>query len=153
MLKIKLHSQVDLITNSSTTIYTYSRGSVDAFKNVVNEMLSLFGQNKTCDDVFSIVVACDCDDYVTWKRKENKKLDRDERKKLADQIEDIFKDVIHAKIEKPDWFTTVEEEENDFGYIPQTYLYISPKSAEFENLGSLLTTFLYSTSHEGFRDG
>jgi len=51
MDKIKINSITDLITNSSTTIYTYSECSVDVFKSVVNEMLLLCGRGKTCDDI------------------------------------------------------------------------------------------------------
>jgi hypothetical protein len=141
MLKIKLHSQVDLITNSSTTIYTYSRGSVDAFKNVVNEMLSLFGQNKTCDDVFSIVVACELYEYIKWKRGEE------------EEIKKTWEDVINSRIEKPEWFSTVENNSDAYGFYPDTYIYIVAKSPEYERIGKLLREFLYSTDHEGSYDG
>ena len=52
-IKIKVHSSVDLITNSSTTIFTFSEGSVDAVKELVNEMLKVFNEPyKKFDDIF-----------------------------------------------------------------------------------------------------
>jgi len=54
MIKIKLHSLIDLITNSSTEIYTYSSASIEACKNMVDEFFKMTGVNKTCDDVFEL---------------------------------------------------------------------------------------------------
>jgi hypothetical protein len=153
MDKIKIHSITDLITNSSTTIYTYSRGSVDAFKSVVNEMLLLCGRGKTCDDIFSIVVACQSFRYVDWKIKDTAGLSRSEEKELKKSVEAVWEDVIHSRAEKPDWFSIVENQEDPDYYVrPETYIYISAKLPEFESLGNLLKTFLYSTDHEAFRD-
>jgi hypothetical protein len=53
---INVHSQTDLITNSSTTIYTYSDQSPKALKDMVNEFFKAFGINHKCEDIFSMVV-------------------------------------------------------------------------------------------------
>ncbi|MFA5154170.1 MAG: hypothetical protein WC554_16590 [Clostridia bacterium] len=55
-IKINLHSIIDLITNSSTEIYTYSSGSVAACKEMIDEFFKVTGVNKTCDDVFELSV-------------------------------------------------------------------------------------------------
>lgn len=56
MIKIKLHSLIDLITNSSTEIYTFSSASLQACKNMVDEFFKMSGINKTCDDVFELSI-------------------------------------------------------------------------------------------------
>ena len=63
MLKVKIHSMVDVITNSSTVIYTY-QDSVKEAKELVQEVLSLSGiPDMTPDDVFYYGVFCDDDIY------------------------------------------------------------------------------------------
>ncbi len=52
--KINLHSIIDLITNSSTEIYTFSGGSISACKEMVDEFFKALGIDKTCDDVFEL---------------------------------------------------------------------------------------------------
>ena len=53
---INVHSQTDLITNSSTTIYTFSENSPKAMKEMVNEFFKAFGIDHKCEDIFSMVV-------------------------------------------------------------------------------------------------
>jgi hypothetical protein len=50
-VKIKFHSLTDIITNSSTTIYTYSDKSSKACKEMVDEIFETLGIDKSCDDV------------------------------------------------------------------------------------------------------
>ena len=47
-LKFKIHSFIDLITNSST------ENSVEPLKEMINEMFKICGIEKTCDDVLVI---------------------------------------------------------------------------------------------------
>ena len=66
--KINLHSVIDLITNSSTEIYTYSEGSVAACKEMINEFLKVMNiYDKTCDDLFELSIDSNddetCGDY------------------------------------------------------------------------------------------
>lgn len=53
MTKIKIHSATDLITNSSTVIFTYSDSSPDALKEMINEFFKAFNINKQCDDILN----------------------------------------------------------------------------------------------------
>ena len=51
--KINIHSVVDVITNSSTTIYTYSEASsVDRAKELMQELMKVFGVTGDVDDYF-----------------------------------------------------------------------------------------------------
>jgi hypothetical protein len=65
MEKIRLHSMTDLITNSSTTIYTYSDASPKALEEMVNEFFSAFGIKHKCSDVFNmILMPSSVEDYL-----------------------------------------------------------------------------------------
>ena len=57
VLIIPLHSFVDVITNSSTVIYTgVQENAIDAMKGIINEVLRAAGSEKTSDDLFEISV-------------------------------------------------------------------------------------------------
>ena len=65
MKPIRLHSYVDLITNSSSTIYVYDPDT-NLIKNIINAILKVGGSTKTCDDLFNIIVSIDgIDDIVS----------------------------------------------------------------------------------------
>lgn len=53
-LKIKIHSFINLITNSSTEMYMDFSYSLNPIKDLLNKILELSGTNKTCDEVFDI---------------------------------------------------------------------------------------------------
>ena len=53
---VDIHSQTDLITNSSTTIFTFSDDSPKALKEMVDEFFKAFGIKHKCEDIFSMVV-------------------------------------------------------------------------------------------------
>lgn len=145
VLKIPIHSVTDLITNSSTTIFTYSGGSVSAVKDMVNEFFKTFGINKTCDEVFDTVILCDKYQYSESKA-EGIPGDVDAK--------DIYEKVLAGEMEKPEWFKIVEDTEDDWSFFtPSTYLHLIPKSPEYKDLANLIHKFLYSTDHDGTRDG
>ena len=53
-LKVKFHSFIDLITNSSTEMFADYSNSVEPLKAMINEMFKVCGVEKTCDEVFVI---------------------------------------------------------------------------------------------------
>ena len=54
---IKIHSFIDLITNSSTEIYIEaSDKTVQTVKDIVNNILKLGNSDITCDDLFEITL-------------------------------------------------------------------------------------------------
>jgi hypothetical protein len=152
--KIPIHSVTDLITNSSTTIFTYSEGSEIALCEMIDEIFKIFGINKKCEDVFDTVILCN-DSY-----KYSEYIDELEESELPEgitketNINELFNDVQKGKVIKPDWFKTVESSENSYDYFtPSTYLNLVPKLPEYEKLADLVTNFLYSTNHDATRDG
>jgi len=150
MNKIKLHSVTDLITNSSTTIFTYSDNSIEPLKEMINEILKTFNIDQTCDDMFDIIVLCSNEyDYEYW-------LESNEMPDGIDSdtdIKNLYNDVITGKIPKPKWFEEVEEHEDYDGFLPSTYISLIPKEEKYNKIGNLIFKFLYSTDHEATRDG
>lgn len=154
MKKIKIHSFTDLITNSSTVIFTYSEGSDAALEEMINELFKTFGIDKTCKEVFNMVILCE-DDYLY--RDYINELSNEELPEgitTETDFNQLCTDVRTGKIEKPKWFKDVEENENDDSYYcPSTTLELIPKKEEYRKLADLITKFLYSTYHEATRDG
>ena len=61
--KVKVHSVIDLITNSSTEIFVDYSGSIDHIKELVNYILQLHGHMQlTCDDVFEMKIVSQYED-------------------------------------------------------------------------------------------
>ena len=56
-LKINVHSVVDIITNSSTTVYTMAdEGTIKAVKEMVNALLAIGESKLTADDLFTFTL-------------------------------------------------------------------------------------------------
>lgn len=52
-LRIKVHSVVDVITNSSTVIYTRAdEGTISSLKDMINALLKIGNSELTADDLF-----------------------------------------------------------------------------------------------------
>jgi len=175
MITVQFHSITDLITNSSTTIYTYSSESLEACKEMIDEVFNTLGIDKKCDDVFRLTVLAE-ESYIydEWKNKldedededdfdddddddlnedeedeedGDEDEDEDEDEELSD-IDKLINEIVHGRAEKPQWMTDAEEDEDEYGYTPSTKLYIVAKSPEFEALAQKIANFLYSTSQE-----
>lgn len=146
-MKLKIHSGVDLITNSSTVIFTYSDGSLSALKELVNEMLKSFGKTETFDDIFYADVFLEGDEYYieAWENSEEvnstETVDYQYMDRLKHQI--LIRDAI-----KPDWMLAAEDGENYDGYRNDSILEIIPKDEKYKELANLLLRYLYSTEHE-----
>ena len=124
-MEIRIHSVTDLITNSSTTIYTNSLGSIGACKEMIDEFFKVLGVDKKCDDVFNLVVTME-DTYIY----------EDLNNDFSDEL---LNDVRTGKVEKPKWMIDAERSADI-----NTYLHVTAKSPEYEKLAKLVKTFLYS---------
>ncbi len=157
MIKLGFHSMVDVITNSSTTIFTYSDGSVAPAMRLVDEILKLMGSSETANDIFYMDVFVDDDYYsdhlydggegcpegfndLDWKGKN-------------EFIDDVIQKVLKEEIERPEWMIEVDNSDNYDGYRYPTTIYILPKDVKYQALAEKLDKFLYSTSADAFRDG
>lgn len=173
MIIIPLHSITDKITNSSITIFTYSEGSIDACKELINEIFKTFGVDKKCDDVFILTLLAedfeiyyeyfeddddeDEDDKNGSEEDEKGLISEDELQQLnvdkrEKYIESLIEDIYNGKVEKPKWMLKAEQKTNYYDLSPSTSLYIVSKEPQFEKLAKLIKEFLYSTEHEAVRD-
>ena len=50
---IIIQSYIDLITNSSTSVFQYAN-NIEGVKDIINAVLEVSGSNLTCDDLFNI---------------------------------------------------------------------------------------------------
>lgn len=57
---MKIQSYVDLITNSSTSVFTWA-DNIEGVKEIINAVLKASGSNLTCDDLFKITISYDVD--------------------------------------------------------------------------------------------
>ena len=151
---IPVHSFTDLITNSSTVIYTYSDGALKACQEMIDEFFKEFGIDKKCEDVFNLVLLMEDTDvygecFDKWL--EENGIDPD-----SIDFEETMKKVRSGEIEKPEWMIEAEKPKKDHWGEPSrssTNLYISAKSPENAPLAKLIRKFLYSTFHEAEYNG
>lgn len=174
----KVHSYVDIITNSSTVIYTWSEGSVDRAKDLLRAVFDLFGEESVdIDKEFVFKVFTDEQEpswywLETYMKKneiktpfERPDVRGDEYKKYTENMKS-FSDNLFSKAvlnqEIPLWYegyikeNTAEEneEDDDYGdYSPDTTLFIFTRNDKYKNIIEKMISFLYSTDHEATQDG
>ena len=154
-LKFKIHSIVDLITNSSTVIFTY-QDSVGEAKELVNEMLKLSGvEDKNADDIFYYGVFCASRRYLDSEDlPSNCPTDKDWSTKNELQVEwleTIILSIMKNEIEEPEWMMDCEKG-NGYEWDPDTYLCLVPKEEKYEKFGDKIKSLLGSVSADGGRD-
>lgn len=131
MVKIPIHSMIDLITNSSTEIFVHSEDSLKPCKELINEILRLTRCGKFCDEIFDVKIDYDrnsmyFDEFEYY---------AEENDIPFDVAEEEFNAFIEGTGPKPDW---IED------YHLQTFLVITPKEEKYEKLAELIKAFLYS---------
>ena len=137
-MKLCIHSITDLITNSSTTIYTYSDASPQACREMIDSIFESFGMPHKCDDIFNLVLLLDQDyRYEYWLKREGHIIGGD--------LDELIKNIKAGKVEKPSWMVTAEEDNDESG---GTTLHISAKNPNFDHLAKKIYNFLYSTNAE-----
>jgi hypothetical protein len=160
-MRLQLHSMTDLITNSSTVIYTYSDASLDACKDMINEIFKTFGIDKTCDDVFRLSVELEDSDpyYSAISNLDEGELPEELNgwstmnwEKQGEALESFLQKVRGDTALKPQWMKDAEKGDG-YDSAPATDLNIEPKAPEYEKLAELVRAFLYSTNHEAVYNG
>jgi len=143
---LKIHSMVDVITNSSSVTYVTARdNSISKIKELVNNLLVFSESDKKADDLFDFKLSIDeerleelrkdrlCDDYG-W-----------------EEAEDIYEEIQSKKREEPEWWDTCyEDKENIDTYIRVTAK-VNDKNVEqcAKILSSLNELFSYESSYDG----
>jgi len=164
MKKIKffMHSCIDVITNSSTVIYTY-QDSEQETKALVTEVLKLIGiTDKTADDIFFYGVFCEEDRYLEsdclpddspkvtgdWGSDEYK----ESSEKQVKWLDELQLNIMMGTMEKPQWMVDIEEGD-DYGWFPSTNLCLVTKDKKFSDLANKISFLLNSVSADGGRNG
>lgn len=159
-IKIKLHSMTDLITNSSTVIYTYSDASKEACEKMIDAIFETFGIDKKCSDVFTLKVETeDISQYLNSPHSDDVPKDMLTESKYgqyfnSEKLSELRDSVSRGEVEQPQWLTDEIEHAEDSRDCPlETTLVITPKEEKYAKLAELIRKFLYSTDHEATRDG
>lgn len=168
MIKVNIHSVVDLITNSSTTVFIY-RDSVTEVKELVQEMLNIAGiTDKTPDDIFYYGVFPNFESYlerlddgygngeypkempkITTRYDTNK---YKKQKKARDKwMEDLQLAIMKGEKEEPDWFEEAYVDYNDFPR--STYLFMIARDEKYSEFAAKIQKLLNSIGGDGYRDG
>ena len=154
-LRIKLHSMTDLITNSSTVIYTYSGASLNACREMVDEIFRVLGVDKKCDDVFTLSLTSDLESYEICDGDPGDAPDEyvSDGELIESKVDELLNQIRNG-LTPPAWLDKIVERiNNQRDYPLETTLIVTPKLPEFEKLAKLISQFLYSTDHEATRDG
>jgi hypothetical protein len=169
---IDIHSVVDLITNSSTTIYTYQNCIPEA-KELVQEMLNLSGiKDKTPDDIFYYGVFSSDWRYLDYINDEQEERDENEviegaynikaeygtdeyklqEKEQKQWFEELLVGIIKGEKEQPDWMDDAKSNSYS-GYTYSTKLYLISKDNTYKEFGEKIKKILNGISADGGRDG
>lgn len=134
----------------------YSSPSIEAFKNLIQEMLKTFSIPLNSNDFAYYGVFCKPETYAFYKHWDDAPDSLDVPLILKNPLEIPNTKLMYVKSEinkilingdkKPEWMFYVEEEDNFSKYClaPSTFLYIRPKHEKYRNLCEKLTEFLYS---------
>lgn len=150
-IPIKVHSQIDLITNSSTEIFVKSKDAVNPAKELLAELLKVQGINKPVDELFNVYFKYDEEnikDFIKydleWEDKElyeKLRLDEEGEKdynKRTQIIADYANGIMNGTIEIPSWIDS---------YHIQTYLIVEAKDEKYSKFAELLIKLLTSQEH------
>jgi hypothetical protein len=112
-LKITLHSEVDVITNSSTTIYTQvSEGGIETVKGIINSILKIGGSELTADDLFTFEITSEqLDEQRTEKLGDEGILSEYLGREISyrdndynEKIQELFDKIQSGEYPKPEWW-------------------------------------------------
>jgi len=152
MVKIPVHSLIDLITNSSTEIFVDCTSSVQPAKDLLTEFLKLSGSDKTCDEVFDVSLEEDSWNIESWfdyqfewegdsevyeKYVKEYNLKGPDYKERQINLKKLIEDYQAGKC---------EDIEIDSYHI-QKFLKVTSKDDKYTHLLELLKKFLHSPNH------
>lgn len=157
MFKIKFHSVIDVITNSSTEIYSWYDGSVSACREMLEEIFKVFGVEEKVDDIFYIHLSYDYYiyiDYISDNKLENEFENYPNNwSEQNEYVKDFVEQVYSGKISKPKWMDDAENAENYSGRTPSNEFTILTKKPEYKELAKKIEKFLYSPDSEAEYEG
>jgi hypothetical protein len=155
MFKFSIHSIVDVITNSSTVIYTW-QDSISEAKELLQEVLKLSGVEKNVDDLFCFgVFLSDNDDYAEMLNDASP----DEISEFPadwpegyeaqdDYLESLKERVMKGETVKPRWMDDLEKGDG-YDFALSTSLHIISKKETYKPIIDKMIRFLNSPNCDG----
>ena len=155
MVKLNIHSVIDLITNSSTEIFINCSNSIEPTKELLTELLTLFGSEKnTLEEVFDIYTEYDkesASDFIQYSAEYEdsglyNKLNIGENLSNKDErilIEKYVDEINNGNKPVP----------KTFSYNVQIFLKIVSKEPKFDKFIVLLDKFFNSAEYYEYGDG
>lgn len=150
---IKIHSVVDVITNSSSVIYTFSGSAIKPLKELFTEIFKLLGEPQHVDDVFDIIAIPES--YVLYDHFVDFLEDLDPEWPFYERYKKICEmtppsrqesELVNLFVEK--YKRGIKEDWMDIGEDSGTKLKIFVKDEKYNELANKAIKFLYSTDHE-----
>ena len=152
MYIVRIDSVVDVITNSSTVIYTYQDGAVQPLKEMIEEFGKVMGFNESADDMFWVGVFSDVDRYIEsddlpsdlsslgWEKKEVK-------------VQELIRKILRGEEGRPQWMKDVDDKKNCLYLADNSNIVLLERSSKYKDLGDAILKFLNSVESDGGRDG
>jgi len=165
---INFHSIVDVITNSSTTIFTWVSAGRNHIKEVINAILLAGGSDKKFDDLFVLEIFPDFTtifDYIVDELEEEENDEKLENTIIYNFLKKenlTYSDFAYGKDYEPnrnkfiEYYKTLSQHEkeriidltrDEDYYCSNTYLSILPLSKEGEDLGARIQQFFSSDGY------
>lgn len=150
---IKIHSVVDVITNSSSVIYTFSGSAIKPLKELFTEIFKLLGEPQHVDDVFDIIAIPES--YVLYDHFVDFLEDLDPEWPFYERYKKICEmtppsrqesELVNLFVEK--YKRGIKEDWMAVGKDGGTKLKIFVKDEKYNELANKAIKFLYSTDHE-----
>jgi hypothetical protein len=159
-MQIRIHSITDLITNSSTTIYTYQNNSEKVFHKLMDEIFKALGTKYKSKDAFDTIVLLPLYRYIDY-------IDYGCDDKLPDGVvntedfknnfDSIVQKIASKEMKQPKWFTAAKKyfetgdgtEDGHPSY--DTVLYVFAKDPKFAKIAELAESFLCSIETDSSR--
>jgi len=149
VIKIPVHSQIDVITNSSTEIFVHSENSIEPARELLAELLKMDGSDKKVDDVFEISTRMEEWNLEQMIEYGSEDIDSDELqeelgidpklpyKEKEKEIKRVVKEIM-------DGTRSVPEVLEDYDSGIQTFLVVKSKDPKYDKFLDLLVKLVYS---------
>ena len=158
--KFRPHSVIDVITNSSTEIYSWYDSSVSVCKEMINEFLKAFELAGVSDDYFKITAEYDSYVYTEYfgelSEEELENIPEEERlpEDLMNKDFENWREDLAEKGIYPKWFKDAEEREDSYNYMtPENEFIITAKDEKYNGVADKIYEFLKSPNQEATRNG
>jgi len=145
MITLKIHSVIDVITNSSTEIFIVYENSVKDINELLQEILTLLNIKNKVSDLFEVKGGYNQDLYYNYI--EDEELEGCEELLDGDALKDLLENVALGRIDKLEWMFDAEESEDNLRY---SEISIIPKDKKYNKLCEKIKCLLHNLNTEEY---